>query len=352
MRQFTFPNGVTVGCYADIDVHLDAIATLRVGAVLESVAPYLSGEAALIVFSESAEEALGLPPDPLRRRMRDRTAGGEAMWFDTAPNRVSLSIEFPPMDDADEVESMMRRSASSWRSLHFESTTFRSHSEGDEIEVTFTPDVGVEMRELARDCMRVIASVRGTMLSVDSPHGAMQSLLSHAWESFRGVPESSWLEAKAKLWGVDSAAGQFELALDVASFANSPAGGVIVVGFTTTRDEFDRDVITNVDGIRNIDAAVPRVEEIINRYITPHPRDLRVEVIERGDHRVLVVYIPPQPAEHLPHLVLGGTLATGKYFGGGFSWVERRGTSKRSVSLAEVQQLLRTNRAPGATPPN
>ena len=91
MQQFTFPNGVTVDAFADLHVHLHQIASLNVGQILDSVSTHLKGGAGLIVESPSAEELLGLPDDPVRKRMRDRALAGEIIWFDTTPRRVSVS---------------------------------------------------------------------------------------------------------------------------------------------------------------------------------------------------------------------------------------------------------------------
>jgi hypothetical protein len=67
------------------------------------------------------------------------------------------------------------------------------------------------------------------------------------WGAFKGQPESDWLEAKGAPYAEANAHRgdnwRFELAKDVAAFANSPEGGIIVIGMTT-RDSGDGDVIT------------------------------------------------------------------------------------------------------------
>lgn len=346
MDEFRFPNGVSVTRGADIDVMLNEIADLKVGEVLDAVSPYLHGESALIVFTPPAEQMLGLPPDPVRKRMKDQTSAIEVLFFDVAPRRVSLSVEFPLFENSSAVQELIEKGADSWRSLNFDRVAFRPGSEVDEVEITFVPDERIELGELALDCLRVIASIRGTLVPPLSPQSAIETLRSLAWESFLGAGESNWLEAKAKMWGLDNDAQQWELALDVSSFANSSNGGLIIVGFKTERDRFERDVIVDTKGIRRLSGTVPRVEGIINHRVVPHPRDLTVEVLERDDHGILVIHVPAQPSDQLPFIVRGSQIEGDKLVGSGFSWVERRGTSKRTMLISEVQQRLRGTRGP------
>lgn len=340
MQQFTFPNGVSVDAHADIHVRLHQIASLNVGRILDSVSAHLEGDAGLIVESPSAEQLLGLPDDPLRKRLRDRTFSGEIIWFDTAPRRVSVSVDYPPTDDATEIETMIRSKADAWRSLELESVSFHSHREGDEMELTFIPDERTDLERLALDCMRAIAAVRGTLRPLDSATSALQNLRSLAWEAFHGLHENVWLEVKAKMWGLENESQRFELALDVSSFANSPVGGLIIVGFATKADAFHQDVIVDVQGLSRLQGSVPQVEAIVGQRVFPHLQALTVEVIERDDRSIMVIHVPPQPQGQLPHIVAGSPIDGDKRYGHGFSWVVRRGTSKQAITVAEVQQRL------------
>ena len=57
-----------------------------------------------------------------------------------------------------------------------------------------------------------------------------------------GVPECDWLDVKSGIYQLDDPAKAEELVKDVAGFANSRAGGLLLVGFST-RKEHDREII-------------------------------------------------------------------------------------------------------------
>jgi hypothetical protein len=139
---------------------------------------------------------------------------------------------------------------------------------------------------------------------------ALDLLRAGRWDLFYGQPESDWLEAKGapydhlieklgKNW-------RFELAKDVAAFANSPEGGLIVIGMDT-KNEGDGDIIKGP-----IEFDLSRVEgSVYRKHIAHHvyPRVVgfevkRIEGPEKG-RGLAVLVIPPQPESSRPFLVNG-----------------------------------------------
>jgi predicted HTH transcriptional regulator len=70
----------------------------------------------------------------------------------------------------------------------------------------------------------------------------------HAYGSLIGLQEDAWLEAKSGApYSLDTPEGRYELAKDVAAFANG-SGGMVIVGLRTTRQaNTQTDEITDYD---------------------------------------------------------------------------------------------------------
>jgi Putative DNA-binding domain len=139
---------------------------------------------------------------------------------------------------------------------------------------------------------------------------ALDLLSGGRWDLFVGQPESEWLEAKGEPYDhLRKKLGKqwrYELAKDVAAFANSPEGGIIVIGLST-QDKGDGDVI---DGVLEFD--LDRVEgPVYRRHISQlvYPRLTgfevrRIEGSAKG-RGLAVLVIPPQPEPSRPFLVSG-----------------------------------------------
>lgn len=74
--------------------------------------------------------------------------------------------------------------------------------------------------------------------------GAYTLLLAGKPEMLLGQLESDWLEAKRKNYGISAQSQKYEFACDIASLANSPSGGILVIGIGTERDHAGRDVLS------------------------------------------------------------------------------------------------------------
>lgn len=126
------------------------------------------------------------------------------------------------------------------------------------------------------------------------------------WDLLRGQPESDWLEAKGDPYDHLGDNWHLELAKDVAAFANSPGGGVIVIGITTD-DRGDGDTI---GGVKEFDLRRVRRQAYRNRVaqrVYPRVTGFEVERFEgsKKGRGIAALVIPPQPETSQPYLVQG-----------------------------------------------
>ena len=153
-----------------------------------------------------------------------------------------------------------------------------------------------------------------------------------------GSFEDEMLEAKAAL-RMDTEQDGFEIAKDVSAFANSDRGGVLVYGLETRR-RHGRDVIHAVHPFAPAgqDRAVHRV---LDRRIVPPVEGLEATLVPVGStgECVLMVYVPPQPAELRPFLVKGAVVG-GKVNGNLIAVYRRRGDDVLPTSAEGLHTAL------------
>lgn len=174
---------------------------------------------------------------------------------------------------------------------------------------------------------------------------ALDLLRSGRWDLFVGQPESDWLEAKGEpydhLSGTLGNNWSFELAKDVAAFANSPEGGIIAIGMTT-RDDGDGDVI---DGHKEFDlrrVRGPQYRKHVARLIYPRVAGfevLRIKGSSKG-RGFAVLVIPPQPDTSRPFLVQG-MHSQGKLLGSHILLPFRREDDTAFVDIGAIHARLR-----------
>ncbi|MFF3276343.1 helix-turn-helix domain-containing protein [Streptomyces chrestomyceticus] len=137
-----------------------------------------------------------------------------------------------------------------------------------------------------------------------------------------------------------------EFAKDVAQFANSTDGGLLLVGARTKKLEGGEEVFSKLAPLNKN----PRLtgspaklaqaaRDVADRYIYPAVSGISIEVIRFRDEEVLIVYIPPQASQLKPFIVHGETVS-GKHFGEFFSIPMRRGDSNLPVTPKELHRLL------------
>jgi hypothetical protein len=151
---------------------------------------------------------------------------------------VAFSLQRDEAPDTDEVEAQLRPFLIRHKAVASVST--------EPLEAPLSPGFNLKIKieqafprsatlgdawRLGEDAAALIEIVQGEEI----PRAMALDLLRNGrWGVFKGQLESDWLEAKGAPY-VDSNAGRgenwkYELAKDVAAFANSPDGGIIVMG--------------------------------------------------------------------------------------------------------------------------
>ncbi len=142
---------------------------------------------------------------------------------------------------------------------------------------------------------------------VDSARAALRT---KKLEELLGLVECGWLDAKSGVYKLDDPAGAEELAKDVAGFANSTTGGLLLVGFSTQK-QGDCEVLDSVRPVPRNLVDLDRHRKLIRERVIPPPRDVNVEWIDCGSGKgILVIDVPAQPPARLPHVVPGPTKST------------------------------------------
>lgn len=158
-----------------------------------------------------------------------------------------------------------------------------------------------------------------------------------------GQPEGEWLEAKRQHADFDSELGKIRLAQWVAQFANSPEGGVVVLGLAT-KNHGNGDVIAKITPLPRKLGIRRKYVQVLETKVIPPIENLAVEVIAYGESDLVLIEVPPQNEENKPFLVHGAVLE-GKTQGNFFSIVHRRNDEMASTHPAQVHANLTVGRA-------
>ena len=109
---------------------------------------------------------------------------------------------------------------------------------------------------------------------------------------------------KEGVYILDHPEGAEELLKDVAGFANSQVGGLLLVGFST-RVENGEEIVDQIRPVPRELVDLDRHRKLLERII-PTPLYVTVDWIDRGDDKgILVIDVPAQPPACLPYLVPG-----------------------------------------------
>ena len=112
------------------------------------------------------------------------------------------------------------------------------------------------------------------------------------------------MEVKGALYRLDSQGGKYELAKDVAAFANTGRPALIVVGLKTVKRP-EGDVIVRDAPVRASTAHISALYGALRSFLLPN-----VSLLVRAVRdRYLMIDVPAQPPEILPVLVRRARLA-------------------------------------------
>ncbi|MFD7999709.1 AlbA family DNA-binding domain-containing protein [Streptomyces mirabilis] len=173
-----------------------------------------------------------------------------------------------------------------------------------------------------------------------SIEGVRQALRDRKFDELVGLRECNWLDVKSGPYQFTQPAGAEELAKDVAAFANTAGGGLLLIGFKTVADH-DSEIISELRPIPRSLVDLDRHRKLIYERIVPTVRDLRVEWIVCEDPKgVLCIDIPDQPAGARPFAVPGPNGGKGKTNETSVAVPLRVGDGTHWLPKGELQRLL------------
>jgi hypothetical protein len=162
-----------------------------------------------------------------------------------------------------------------------------------------------------------------------------------------GQAEHQSFDAKGAAYDLAQPGEQYELAKDVAAFANSGAEGLIVCGLRTRK-------VRQVDTVKEVRPV--QLEGIrphnwlrtIRRQIVPHPEGLEIRLERSGQPAgagFVLVSIPPQPPHLRPFLVNVGRREEGRIVETDITVPIRLGTETEFADAAAIHTMLAAGRA-------
>ncbi len=209
--------------------------------------------------------------------------------------------------------------------------------------VWLTLDIPIKRRSVG-DALRKADLISGVIQGAYPEHFDVKSAASVVQarhpELLAGTFESDWLDAKSSPYRLDKKAQQYELAKDVAAFANS-GGGLILIGAKTKRRP-GGDEIHSINGCALSDGVAAEMRSVIRRRVYPRIDKVSVEMIPMSspESGVILIQIPPQLDGQKPYLVVG-TRSGDQISELGFTYAVRDGETTDAPRIEVVHQLIR-----------
>jgi hypothetical protein len=223
-------------------------------------------------------------------------------------------------------------------------TTYRSGLGTEAIEIKMEPTrvrgrCVAELIQVGRDAITLTESVlRGGELG---PSAVGDLVSAGRADLLLGQAESDRFDAKSELHRPRTDRERFELAKDVAAFANTGREAVIVIGLRT-RSIGGKDIVSSaVPGAKD-PSTLKAIAGVLNSWLFPNLVGLKVRAVgpQRG---YALIEIPAQPSEVLPVMVRRATLA-GTLADTQFTIPERLGADTAYWDAGRLHSLIAVGR--------
>lgn len=173
---------------------------------------------------------------------------------------------------------------------------------------------------------------------MNNAQDVLDKLAAGEFKALIGIAESVWLDAKECPYVLDTTKQKLEIAKDVSALANA-AGGVIVLGFDTTRDPLTAgERISEVRRFPISMADPDRYRKIVHEYVYP-PLDIIVRVFSDADGKGVAAILVDGAASK-PYIVSKMIDDAGQNIGAHFGYFERKQDVIPPVSVPRIQQQL------------
>ena len=199
-----------------------------------------------------------------------------------------------------------------------------------------------DLYELGVDLQLLLAAAGGA--AELTPETALDLLKARRVEVLAGQPEGISFDAKERPYPLAKDAQKWELAKDVAAFANTGRPALIVIGVINKATP-SGDVFGAPKPFPVSDMDVVAVRASLRDRVTPMIPDLDVGVIEaKAGYGYGWIYIPTQPRELQPFMV-SGALAGDAWLGRHVSIPVRSGEDTGYLDAAAIHSFLAAGRA-------
>ncbi|MEU8121323.1 ATP-binding protein [Spirillospora sp. NPDC049024] len=208
------------------------------------------------------------------------------------------------------------------------------------------PSVVGSIADVIRFARQIEQEVYFYRLGIRSPKVVERIIQMGQVERLVGMRENIWLDVKAYGYemGKNENQWKFELASDVACFANSEHGGIIVVGIATKNRSGHNEVLKKVTPVPVDETRIQRYLTSIDERVHPPVSGLNAGEVPFDDGMVVYLSIPPQLEENKPFLVQGA-FWDGKYQGGAIFIPRRRDEYSIPVKAREIHTMLVAGRS-------
>jgi hypothetical protein len=171
----------------------------------------------------------------------------------------------------------------------------------------------------------------------------------HAYGSLIGLQEDTWLEAKGSTpYNLNTPAGRYELAKDVAAFANG-SGGIVIVGLQTTRHATTQtEEITAYDLCAEPTFDAAEYASLIAEYIHPAIEGLAVywvSVNPEGTLGLGIIEVPPQNPDRQYFLIANAVDGGSRIRQFVFGIVRRNESSNDPFTIAQLYQYTQKGKS-------
>jgi hypothetical protein len=182
--------------------------------------------------------------------------------------------------------------------------------------------------------------------AIATPYLALRMVQLGQAQALLGHQESEWLECKSSAYefkNIDEAPWKHELAEDVAQFANTEAGGLLLIGFRTKRIA-GVDTVQKITPVPTSDTRLQIYRDVLRQRIHPPISRLHIEAFPWNGGQIVCIFVPPQKYENQPYLV-SGTVIHGRYTRSGITIVRRQGDASIPITAQELHSTLVAGRA-------
>ncbi|MFF1730084.1 helix-turn-helix domain-containing protein [Streptomyces sp. NPDC058247] len=182
------------------------------------------------------------------------------------------------------------------------------------------------------------STMKSLEVQLNSAEDAFEVLKNGEIWRFIGLHENEWLEVKSQLPDLSKSAGKFTLAKDVAQFANSRLGGILVYGMFT-KNKGNGDEICRIVPISLDERLKKSIEATLRNQVHPAIANLHIDSVSIDGGNLLYLYVPAQSDPAKPFIVEGsGIVELGK--GSVFAVPIRSGGQTVQITGKSLHALL------------